>query len=63
MVLWEKHLGFFYNLNSVLICVFFLLSVGLERILKLLSSEDIEVQMHALKVVANLAAEGNLFCS
>ncbi|XP_021727378.1 kinesin-like protein KIN-UC isoform X1 [Chenopodium quinoa] len=31
--------------------------VGLERILKLLSSEDIEVQMHALKVVANLAAE------
>uniref|UniRef100_A0A803N0J7 Kinesin-like protein n=1 Tax=Chenopodium quinoa TaxID=63459 RepID=A0A803N0J7_CHEQI len=30
---------------------------GLERILKLLSSEDIEVQMHALKVVANLAAE------
>ncbi|KAK9750241.1 hypothetical protein RND81_02G181700 [Saponaria officinalis] len=31
--------------------------VGLEKILKLLSSEDIEVQMHALKVVANLAAE------
>ncbi|CAO2828538.1 unnamed protein product [Amaranthus hypochondriacus] len=31
--------------------------VGLERILKLLSSEDIEVQMHALKMVANLAAE------
>ncbi|KMT08135.1 hypothetical protein BVRB_6g143820 isoform C [Beta vulgaris subsp. vulgaris] len=30
---------------------------GLERILKLLASEDIEVQMHALKVVANLAAE------
>ncbi|KAL2922589.1 Kinesin-like protein KIN-UC [Bienertia sinuspersici] len=31
--------------------------VGLEKILKLLSSDDIEVQMHALKVVANLAAE------
>lgn len=43
--------------------LFFLLSVGLERILKLLASEDIEVQMHALKVVANLAAEGNLSCS
>ncbi|KNA07435.1 hypothetical protein SOVF_171950 [Spinacia oleracea] len=40
--------------------ILFLISinyVGLERILKLLSSEDIEVQMHALKVVANLAAE------
>ncbi|KAH9624861.1 hypothetical protein KSS87_002559 [Heliosperma pusillum] len=35
-------------------------SVGLEKILKLLSSEDIEVQMHALKVVANLAAEDAL---
>ncbi|KAJ8426997.1 hypothetical protein Cgig2_028202 [Carnegiea gigantea] len=34
------------------------ITVGLEKILKLLSSEDIEVQMHALKVVANLAAEG-----
>lgn len=31
--------------------------VGLEKILELLSSEDIEVQMHALKLVANLAAE------
>ena len=49
--------------TELLIYWFFLPSVGLERILKLLSSEDIEVQMHALKMVANLAAEGNLFIS
>jgi len=32
--------------------------VGLEKILALLASEDIDVQIHAVKVVANLAAEG-----
>ncbi|KAM7265673.1 hypothetical protein ACFE04_003356 [Oxalis oulophora] len=31
--------------------------VGLEKILQLLSSDDQDVQVHALKVVANLAAE------
>ncbi|XP_031374718.1 kinesin-like protein KIN-UC isoform X2 [Punica granatum] len=31
--------------------------VGLEKILALLASEDIDVQIHAVKVVANLAAE------
>ncbi|XP_030473054.2 kinesin-like protein KIN-UC [Syzygium oleosum] len=31
--------------------------VGMEKILALLASEDIDVQIHAVKVVANLAAE------
>ncbi|KAK4774570.1 hypothetical protein SAY86_009505 [Trapa natans] len=31
--------------------------VGLEKILALLASEDLDVQIHAVKVVANLAAE------
>lgn len=34
------------------------LTVGLHRILSLLESEDIDVRVHAVKVVANLAAEG-----
>ncbi|KAM1125755.1 hypothetical protein FF1_041024 [Malus domestica] len=33
------------------------ISVGLQKILQLLTSEDIDVQTHAVKVVANLAAE------
>lgn len=32
--------------------------VGLQKILQLLTSEDSDVQVHAVKVVANLAAEG-----
>ncbi|KAK4385640.1 Kinesin-like protein KIN-UC [Sesamum angolense] len=32
--------------------------VGLQKILSLLQSEDLDVQIHAVKVVANLAAEG-----
>lgn len=38
--------------------------VGLQKILSLLESEDADVQIHAVKVVANLAAEGSvmLFC-
>ncbi|KAL0303386.1 UNVERIFIED_CONTAM: Kinesin-like protein KIN-UC [Sesamum radiatum] len=32
-------------------------SVGLQKILSLLQSEDLDVQIHAVKVVANLAAE------
>ena len=32
--------------------------VGLQKILQLLTSEDTDVQVHAVKVVANLAAEG-----
>ncbi|KAL5569393.1 hypothetical protein UlMin_025968 [Ulmus minor] len=31
--------------------------VGLQKILQLLTSEDIDIQIHAVKVVANLAAE------
>lgn len=34
-------------------------SVGLSNVLTLLKSEDLDVQIHAVKVVANLAAEGN----
>lgn len=35
-------------------------AVGLPKILQLLMSEDLDVQIHAVKVVANLAAEGTL---
>ncbi|KAJ0102491.1 hypothetical protein Patl1_06039 [Pistacia atlantica] len=35
-------------------------AVGLPKILQLLTSEDPDVQIHAVKVVANLAAEGRL---
>lgn len=37
-------------------------TVGLQKILQLLTSEDSDVQVHAVKVVANLAAEGALHC-
>lgn len=32
--------------------------VGLQKILSLLEAEDADVRIHAVKVVANLAAEG-----
>lgn len=45
-----------------LFLIFFFLSnnliVGLQKILTLLESEDANVRIHAVKVVANLAAEG-----
>ncbi|KAL7224220.1 hypothetical protein ACSBR1_025645 [Camellia fascicularis] len=34
--------------------------LGLKKILQLLTSGDINVQIHAVKVVANLAAEGHI---
>ena len=34
------------------------LTVGLQKILSLLESEDADVRIHAVKVLANLAAEG-----
>ena len=37
---------------------FFHMAVGLQKILSLLESEDHDVRVHAVKVVANLAAEG-----
>ena len=45
----------------IYIYIFFLsinLTVGLQKILQLLESEDANVRIHAVKVVANLAAEG-----
>lgn len=36
--------------------------MGLQRILSLLEAEDADVRIHAVKVVANLAAEGYLYC-
>lgn len=36
----------------------FKISVGLQKILQLLTSEDLDIQIHAVKLVANLAAEG-----
>lgn len=35
-------------------------AVGLHKILSLLESEDVDVRVHAVKVVANLAAEGKV---
>lgn len=37
---------------------FNILIVGLQKILSLLEAEDADVRIHAVKVVANLAAEG-----
>lgn len=36
----------------------FSLEVGLQKILSLLEADDADVRIHAVKVVANLAAEG-----
>lgn len=36
--------------------------MGLQKILQLLESDDANIRIHAVKVVANLAAEGK-FCS
>lgn len=36
-------------------------TVGLQKILQLLESDDANIRIHAVKVVANLAAEGK-FC-
>lgn len=44
-----------FTLNKL--CV----AVGLHKILSLLESEDVDVRVHAVKVVANLAAEGEVF--
>lgn len=35
--------------------------MGLQKILSLLEAEDNDVRIHAVKVVANLAAEGQTF--
>ena len=32
--------------------------MGLDKILALLESDDVDIRVHAVKVVANLAAEG-----
>lgn len=37
--------------------------MGLQKILSLLEAEDNDVRIHAVKVVANLAAEGDHFLS
>jgi len=36
-------------------------SVGLPNMLAMLRSEDLDVQIHAAKVIANLAADGKSF--
>lgn len=47
----RSHLSyvFFFSFNT---------TVGLQKILSLLESDDANVRIHAVKVVANLAAEG-----
>lgn len=37
--------------------------MGLQKILSLLEAEDADVRIHAVKVVANLAAEGEIASS
>ncbi|KAF3795938.1 Armadillo repeat-containing kinesin-like protein 2 [Nymphaea thermarum] len=46
-------------LTNISACLmdFYMYSVGLQKILALLRSEDMDVQIHAAKVVANLASE------
>lgn len=44
--------------NPIDIFVSTSISVGVQKILHLIKSEDLEVQIQAVKVVANLAAEG-----
>lgn len=44
--------------NPIDIFVSTSVSVGVQKILHLIKSEDLEVQIQAVKVVANLAAEG-----
>lgn len=47
------------NLDIIHVCVtHVILTVGLQKILSLLDSDDPLVQIHAVKMVANLAAEG-----
>ena len=51
----------FDNLSFLLLLLLTRISsvaVGLQKILSLLEAEDPEVRIHAVKVVANLAAEG-----
>ena len=35
-------------------------AAGLQKVLSLLESEEVDIRVHAVKVVANLAAEGIL---
>lgn len=59
---------FFFSLlithffHSAFAEVFCLETVGLQKILSLLEAEDADVRIHAVKVVANLAAEGVSGC-
>lgn len=46
------------NRPTFLLIKFNILIVGLQKILSLLEAEDADVRIHAVKVVANLAAEG-----
>lgn len=57
-VVW--HWRYSYLHISFFIFLLFLasLAVGLQKILSLLDSEDANVRIHAVKVLANLAAEG-----
>lgn len=48
---WAFLIAFFLSIIS---------TVGLNKILSLLESEDANIRIHAVKVVANLAAEGGL---
>lgn len=38
--------------------MYYIATVGLHKILSLLEADDADVRIHAVKVVANLAAEG-----
>lgn len=53
--------SFFFSISnlSVSSCDVCFCSVGLSNILALLKSEDLDVQLHAVKVLANHAAQGD----
>lgn len=56
---YAEHMQLLLELILNLKPLVFLCIVGLHKILSLLESEDVDVRVHAVKVVANLAAEGN----
>lgn len=51
-------LSYNWNITSSMFMTHIILTVGLQKILSLLESDDANVRIHAVKVVANLAAEG-----
>lgn len=56
-------LSYNWNITLSMCMTHIIATVGLQKILSLLESDDANVRIHAVKVVANLAAEGILLPS